>query len=243
MNIFFEVHQDLPREGPGDETSTLRALHYLKDLPDSPSFLDIACGPGDQTMVLASHSNGHFTAIDTHQPFLDNLARRANQAGLNERIKPLNISMFELQFTNQFDVIWSEGAIYIIGFAEGLKAWRRFVKPGGYVAVTELSWIRSDCPVEIADYWKTEYPGMSTVEQNLKNVQAARYQLLEYFTLPENAWWDKYYLPMEARINMLREKYRNNIDIQHELDTHAREIDMYKKYSAWYGYVFYVMKA
>ena len=77
--------------------------------------------------------------IRQHQPFLDELARRAADAGVSERVKTVGASMFDLAFDMHFDLIWSEGAIYIMGFSEGLRAWRPLLKPAGYVAVTELS--------------------------------------------------------------------------------------------------------
>ncbi|HEX8991856.1 MAG TPA: class I SAM-dependent methyltransferase [Anaerolineales bacterium] len=78
-SIFFEVHQSLPRVSPGDEQSTVRALAAMADLPTVPSILDIGCGPGAQTIALARHSQARITAVDRHQPFLDELARRADR--------------------------------------------------------------------------------------------------------------------------------------------------------------------
>src|SRR5262249_11799155 len=58
-------------------------------------------------------------------------------------------SMSALDFPDaSFDLIWSEGAIYVMGFAEGLRAWKRLLKPHGAIAVTELSWLGPDIPEE-----------------------------------------------------------------------------------------------
>jgi ubiquinone/menaquinone biosynthesis C-methylase UbiE len=243
MNIFFGVHQGLPREAPGDAHSTVRALAAMVDLPAVPSILDIGCGPGAQTIALACHSPAQITAVDRHQPFLDELARRAEKAGVSERIRTINASMFDLRFPETFDVIWSEGAIYIVGFEEGLRAWRPLLRRGGYVAVTELSWIKPNPPQQVVDNWARDYPGMASIERNLSRVRAAGYQDVEHFTLPESSWWEPYYLPMQARVEELREKYRGNAEAQEQLDIELVEIEMYRKYSAWYGYVFYVMRA
>ena len=132
MNIFFEIHKDLTREGPGDSQSTRQAISLLKDLPVHPLILDIGCGPGMQTLDLAAYTSGEIIAVDTHQPFLDQLQRRIEIKGLAERVHLANVSMFDLKFPEQnFDVIWSEGAIYIIGFENGLRTWRRLLKHGG----------------------------------------------------------------------------------------------------------------
>ena len=240
QEIFWAVHRDLPREAPGSDEATRQALAMLPDLPPAPRILDIGCGPGAQTVVLARESGGMVTAVDTHQPFLDDLTRRAAQAGVAERIRPLNASMFDLDFTEPFDLIWSEGAIYIIGFERGLRQWRRLLKPGGYVAVTELSWLKPNPPTEAAAFWQEAYPEMGTIEENLARLTAAGYRTLGHFALPESAWWDNYYHPMAARIAALRQQYRGNTEAQRVLDAEQAEIDLYRHCSAWYGYLFYV---
>ncbi len=238
--IFWRIHSNLPREAPGSEASTLRSFSLLPNLPDQPRILDIGCGPGAQTITLARAIQGEIIAVDTHQPFLDDLADRAAQVGVAERIHPLKASMFELKFDQPFDLIWSEGAIYIIGFERGLREWRDLLKPGGYIAVSELSWLKPDPPETVRLFWETGYPGMATVNDNLAHLASAGYQELGYFTLPESDWWDNYYDPMAARISGLRDQYRVNLEAQGLLDQEQAEIDLYHQFSAWYGYVFYV---
>ncbi len=242
-DIFFEIHSGLPREAPGDESSTVRALRMMTDLPPEPEVLDIACGPGGQTVALAVHSSARITAIDRHQPFLDELARRAAAAGVAGQVTALNMSMFNLVLDKAFDAIWSEGAIYMLGFEAGLRAWRPLLKPRGYVAVTELSWTKPDPPKEVLDYWLEQYPGVASVEENLRRLDAAGYAEVGHFAVPDSAWWDSYYHPMERRVAELRKKYEGNPATQHVLDTELTEVDMYRKYCDWYGYVFYVMRA
>jgi SAM-dependent methyltransferase len=238
--IFWSVHRDLPREAPGSDAATRQAFALLPDLPPIPRILDIGCGPGAQTVVLARESGGIVTAVDTHQPFLDDLARRAAQAGVAERIRPLNASMFDLDFAEPFDLIWSEGAIYIIGFERGLREWRKLLKPGGLVAVTELSWLRADPPSGVAAFWQEGYPEMGTVAQNLARMEAAGYRSLAHFVLPEAAWWEQYYHPMAARIAALRTHYRDNSEAQRILDAEEAEIALYRDYPSWYGYLFFL---
>lgn len=241
--IFWQVHSGLPREAPGSDASTLRAFSMLPNLPDSPRILDIGCGPGAQTVSLARNSQAEITAVDTHQPFLDDLNRRANQANVAERIHPLKASMFELNFAEPFDVIWSEGAIYIIGFEQGLRDWRRLLKPGGFIAVTELSWIKSNPPETARRFWEVDYPGMGTVDENIKRIASAGYRAIGHFTLPESDWWVNYYHPISDRITALRDQYPDNPEAQHWLDVENAEIDLYHHFSDWYGYVFFIAQA
>jgi SAM-dependent methyltransferase len=241
--IFWQVHRDLPREAPGSDASTLRALGMIPSLPAPPRILDIGCGPGAQTVALARATQADVTAADTHQPFLDDLARRAAQAGVAEHIHPLNASMFDLNFDQPFDLLWSEGAIYIIGFERGLREWRKLLKPGGFVAVTEISWLKPNPPEPARKFWGEAYSGMATVEENLAHLASAGYRPFGHFSLPESDWWDNYYHPMAARIESLREKYPNNPEAQAVLDLEYAEIELYRQYSAWYGYVFYIGQA
>lgn len=243
MDIFFELHQDLPREGPGDNASTRRALSLAADLPPAPVILDVGCGPGMQTLELARSTQGTITAVDTHQPFLDRLARQAQAHGLAERIQARNLSMFALDFPDEhFDLIWSEGAVYILGFERGLREWHRLLKLQGYLAVTEISWLRSDPPAEVMGYWRDNYPGMQTIGSNREIMRRAGYREVGFFTLPDSSWWDNYYIPQQPRIAMLRQKYADDADAIRLLDETELEIEMFRKYSAWYGYVFYIMQ-
>lgn len=241
-DVFFEIHNNLPREGPGSDACTARALAMIPALPDQPEILDVGCGPGAQTLVLAKHTGGHVIAIDTHQPYLDELTRRAGHAHLRHRITPQNASMFTLDFDDeQFDLIWSEGAIYIMGFREGLEAWRRFLKPGGALALTEMTWLTDTCPDELQAFWQAAYPAITSIDENIALLQTAGYRYIDHFVLPEAAWWDEYYIPVEHRLATLRRQYRDDAEALAVLDDEQHEIDLYRKYSEQYGYVFYIM--
>lgn len=242
-DIFFELHKDLPREGPGDEVSTLKAFGMMEGLPSNPRILDVGCGPGMQTLALAKHTGARIVATDTHQPFLDELQKRVEDAGLTDQVKVQNESMFELKFPeNSFDVVWSEGAIYIIGFEAGLKKVHPLLKSGGYVAVTEISWFKPNPPQEVFQFWHKDYPGMGSVEDNLLAVERAGYRVVGHFSLPDSSWWDDYYNPLKERVTMLREKYADDRDALRLLDENDREMEFFRKYSDFYGYVFYVVQ-
>ena len=241
-DIFFEIHQDLPREGPGRDKYTRKALEMLPVL-DKPRILDVGCGSGGPTLELARLSQGEIVGLDIHQPFLDRLTRKIEVAGLSDHVKAVNCYMFEMDFPDaSFDIIWAEGSIFIIGFERGLKEWRRFLKPNGCLVVHEMTWLRPDPPQEIYDYWKEYYPGISTVEENLEQIPGYGYELIGHFTLPENAWWIEYYGPLEKRTQELRLKYIDDPKALVVLDKEQREIDMFKKYHKWYGSAFFVMQ-
>ncbi len=168
--IFFEIHTDLPREGPGKDKFTRRAFEMLPRL-DRPRILDIGCGPCQQTMELARLSEGEVIALEMHQPYLVVLRGKIKEAGLSERIKTEKGSMFDLRFEKEsFDIIWAEGSIYIIGFEQGLKEWRRILKPQGFLCVTEVAWLHADPPREIKDFWEEGYPGIASISDSLNAI-------------------------------------------------------------------------
>ncbi|HXG68618.1 MAG TPA: class I SAM-dependent methyltransferase [Blastocatellia bacterium] len=241
--IFFEIHRGLPREGPGDSASTRKAFSMLADLPPQPKILDIGCGPGKQTLDLAALTDGEIIAVDNHQPYLDALEEQARQQGLSDRIRVMNTDMFALKFPEaSFDVIWAEGSIYIIGFARGLKEWKALLRKSGYLAASELTWLKPDPPDEARKYLEEAYPAMQDVEGNLQIIKDSGYKTVDYFALPESAWWDDYYAPLEGRLKILQEKYKGDEEALAVLEMERAEIDLYRKYSDFYGYVFYIMQ-
>ncbi len=242
--IFFEVHNNLSREGPGSVQSTLRALRSVNPDDKQLNILDIGCGLGAATIELAKL--GHrVTALDNNESFIKILLARAKEESLSDRITTLLGDMFCLEKSigsNTFDVIWSEGSIYIIGFKHGLTEWKKFLHTDGYLVCSELSWLTVDPPFEVHEFWSKHYPGMRSQEENFQIVRKCGYELIDSFVLVENDWWDEYYGPMEKQIQELKVKYKEHREARSVLDEQQIEIDMYRKYSENYGYVFYIMK-
>jgi SAM-dependent methyltransferase len=244
VSLFFEIHRDLPREGPGDDDSTRRALAMVGALPPHSRILDVGCGPGMQTLVLASATGERIVAVDTHRPFLETLTAVARTRGLASAVAPLTASMFALPFRDgAFDMIWSEGAIYILGFERGLREWKRLLTPRGRIVVSELSWLKNTRPEECVRFWASAYPRMQSVDENLDAIRAAGYHEPGYFVLPERSWWDHYYDPLATRIAALRSRHTGDTAAAAQLDETGRQIELFRKYSNCYGYVFYIMQS
>ncbi len=242
-DIFFEIHADNSREGPGDFASTQRAFLALKNLPGKPAILDIGCGPGQQTLDLAQLTKGKITAVDNHAPFLEQLNKQIIRQDLQKRVQAIKGDMTSLNFKPQsFDLIWSEGAIYIIGFEQGLVSWKKFLKSKGYIAVSELTRLKDNPPVEAKKFWEGAYPAMRDISGNLAIIARAGYSLVEHFTVPESAWLQEYYLPLQTKVEKLKIKYQQDPAALKVLAAEDFEREAYQKYSAYYGYVFYIMK-
>lgn len=243
LKYIFELCEGLPRSGPGDNVSTKKALDTVVDLPKDALVLDIGCGQGMQTIELAKHIDGEIIALDFHDGFLDILSLEAKKLGLDDKIVTLHKSMKEMDFENEtFDLIWSEGALYNMGFDSGLKKCYELLKDGGCLGVSELVYITDQRPDEIAQYLETDYPAIKTLEGNRELVRECGFDILTEFILPKSSWLNNYYLPMEKRIPVLEEKYKNDESALNVLACFKNEIEYYKKYSDYYGYQFFVLK-
>ena len=236
------IHEDLLQEGYYREKYTARAFRMIPGM-ENPSILDVGCGAGVPTLELARLSNGEVTGIDTCQPYLDILSRKVCEQGLSKKIKVMNLSMFNMPFPEEsFDIIWSEGSIFNIGFDRGLKEWRRFIKSRGFLVVEEMVWLRPEPPQEIRDYFTEMYPGIRTVEENLEHIPSSLYDIIGHFSLSDGSWWVAFYDALEQRLRKLRKKYRNNAQAVEILEREQIDVDMYKKYKRWYGSAYFILQ-
>jgi SAM-dependent methyltransferase len=241
--LFYEVFSNIPRQGPGDAESTQRAASRIPELPKDFKILDIGCGTGKQTLELVKYFGGPIYAIDNHQPYLDELSAEARKKGFEDEIFCTRASMLDQGFVKgKYDLIWAEGSIFIIGFEEGLKFFKSLLKPNAYMAITEANWIKPNPPTEIVDFWEREYPAITNIENNLKTIESLNYKLIDHFILPQKAWWENFYVPLEKRLKKLYKKYHEDEDSLELLDMIQLEVDMYRKYGDYYGYVFYIMQ-
>ena len=244
LELIIDLHKNSDRQGPGSEKDTLRALDLL-NLPADQELkvADIGCGSGGQTISLARNLNGQITAIDLFPEFLNELNEKSQKLGLAEKIVTLEKSMDELPFKkNEFDLIWSEGAIYNIGFENGLKKWKDYLKVGGYLAVSEITWITQSRPKEIEEFWKAEYPGIDTASNKIKQLENNGYSIVGYFYLGLDSWIEAYYKPMQARFETFLVRNDNSELARKVVEDHQAEIDLYQKFKDYYSYGFYIAR-
>lgn len=196
-----DIHHGLPRQAPGLDATTL----YLYKSASSPrgTALDIGCGPGRSTLVLAKEGLD-VIALDTHQPFLDELEAAAKKQGLDTRITTRNTSIDTIDYADMsFDLIWSEGAAYIIGWDTALKKWKRLLRPSGTLVATEICWLVDNPSREPKEFWETAYPSMYTMQDAYDIATAQGYTVKDAYVLPKNDWFDEYYMPLKERHRLL----------------------------------------
>ena len=241
MNYFLEIYGSLPRAGPGSDELTRRAFEMIPGLPKSPQILDVGCGPGAQTVELLRSTTGTVVALDFLPEMIQRVKARAESAGVSDRLDTVMQDMKEMTFpASRFDAIWSEGAIYNLGFEVGLREFQKILKPGGYVAVSEAVWLKVNPPSEVVDFWR-EYPEIDFVAAKIEIIMRSGYELLGHFVLPASAWTEQYYDPMEERISEKAKEWRGIPEAEAVLSEARNEISIFRQYSDYYSYAFFIM--
>jgi SAM-dependent methyltransferase len=243
FNLICEYFSSLERQGPGSPEVTVKALSFIDNLSDKSCIADIGCGSGGQTMVLAQHTAGRLTGVYLFPLFIELFNQNACLLGLQDRVQGVVESMDQLSFKDEeLDLIWSEGAIYHIGFQRGLAEWKRFLKTGGFIAVTEVSWFTEERPSEINDFWLDAYPEIDTIPRKVAQMQQTGYLPVATFVLPENCWTEHFYAPQAIAQENFLKKYEGNSTVESLIASQRHEAQLFDKYKAYYGYVFYIGK-
>ena len=212
----------------GEERIRKRLLKYTRKafymLPkiEKPRILDIGCGSGIPTIELARIGRGEVIGIDIDQPALDEFTAQIAELGLSDRVNALNCSLIDMDFPNEsFDIIWSEGSIYAIGFEKGLKEWKRFLKPVGFMVI---------------------HDEQGNVNEKLEQISECGYEVLGYFLLSKETWWKEYFAPLEKLITEGETRYFNDPKVIKEIQQGQGELAMFRKYPERNASVFLVMK-
>jgi ubiquinone/menaquinone biosynthesis C-methylase UbiE len=244
FKLLIDLHKRAKRQGPGGDTETRKAIDLAMLDPSTPlKIADIGCGTGSSSMLLARLLNAQVTAVDFLPDFLEVLEANAENEGLTNRISPLACSMDNLQFNDEeYDVILSEGAIYNIGFKNGIKSWKRFLKPGGTLIVSEITWTTDTRPLEIQKHWVQEYPEIDTASSKISILENNGYSPVAYFVLPEHCWLDNYYRPMQNSFAEFLKRNVNSEEAHAIVDAEKNEISLYEKYKNYYSYGVYIAR-
>jgi SAM-dependent methyltransferase len=243
--IYHVFHPSLPRLGPGDSRFTRKAIETLRPLLGSKplNILDLGCGNGTQTLCLADSLPGRITAMDTHQPFLDELNRRAKPAGLSEKIETRCLDMGSSDLpSGAFDLVWCEGALYNLGLEAGLRQGLRLLRQGGCMAFTELCWLSDKRSAACQDFFNRDQLNVIDVAANLAVIREVGFKEIGHFALPAESWWTDYYRPLQRRLVELKDEAARDENLAEIIRGLEAEIDLFLTHHEEYGYVFYLLQ-
>ena len=243
FGLLVDLHKGNKRQGPGGDEQTSLALE-LSGLDRSKPLViaDVGCGTGSSTVMLAENLNASIVAIDLFESFLDVLSGEAQKRGVAGKIKTVACSMEDLPFDEEsLDAIWAEGSIYNVGFTKGVEYFKRFLKPGGILAVSEITWLTTERPEEIQQHWHAEYPEIATASDKITTLENHGYSLKGYFPLPITSWLDNYYKPLQGSFAGFLSRHDSD-DARVIVEAQRLEIALYRRFSACYSYGFYIAK-
>ncbi|KJG01085.1 MerR family transcriptional regulator [Photobacterium angustum] len=236
MAEFEAIFDDLARLSPSCDDDSLKALETLPI--KSGEVLDIGCGKGVITTLLAKHGDFHITALDNDEYNLSCLNEAAIENKLEHRITTVCASMTTMPFEGQcFDMLWAEGSAYIMGVEQALKQWKPFIKAHGYLVISDLVWLADNPSQEAVDFWQQNYPDMTTSEQRVKQMQQAGFEVIKHFTQSDQSWTN-YLAPLQNKIAQWdNQHFTSNAikDIQNEIHIH-------EQYLGQYSYQLFVLK-
>jgi len=242
LNVICDYFSNTERQGPGSPEITLKALSFIDGLTEKSKIADIGCGTGGQTMVLAQNTACEIIGLDLRSDYIKQFNQNARKQNLQDRVRGFGGNMKNLPFQEEdFYLIWSEGSIYNIGFERGLNEWRKFLRQGGYIAITETTWFTEERPAEIQNFWQKAYPEIDTIPNKIAQMQKAGYLPIAIFVVPETCWTDYYSVMQETHESFLN-KNKGNKSAEEFIDYQRYEAELYNKYKAYYGYVFYIGK-
>ncbi len=257
MQLLIDFYKNLQRLGPGGENETKLALNLagynetaLQDKKLSLKIADIGCGTGSSTLTLLHEllplqaiADVQITAVDFLEDFLQSLQDRAQKEGVEKHISSLCTGMENLPFTSEeFDILWSEGAIYSMGFAAGVKAWRPFLKENGVLVASEITWLTASRPQKIQEFWDNAYPEMATAQEKVHVLEEAGYALQGYFVLPSHCWIENYYKELRGNFEPFLQAQGQSDEAKALVQELENEIALYQEYQSYYGYGMYIAK-
>jgi SAM-dependent methyltransferase len=244
LKLLTDLHIHNQRQGPGSQAS-FELMMKLSNINKTAKIeiADIGSGTGSSTIPLLQNTNANVTAVELLPAFLTELTEQAKENNLLERVTTIEADMADLPFQDeQFDVIWSEGAVYNIGFEKGVREWKRFLKTNGIMVLSEITWLTLDVPEKLRSHWEQEYPEIDTASNKIALLEKNGYAPIGYFPLSSDCWLDNYYKPLEASFADFLDRHNHSDMAKEIVVAEEKEIALYKEFQDYISYGVYISK-
>lgn len=236
---FYLAYEGLERLSPGSADTTLKAIDKVNiNSKANLNILDIGCGVGSSTILLANYfENSEIEAIDLFKHYLDVLNEKIAENNLEDRVFSYCMDMKDPDFANEeFDIVFAESSIEVIGFRKGLKEWKRLLKPEGYMIVSDISWIKKPSAKSVK-FWKNIYSEVDSIENKMAQIRNEGYEFIDYVIVPKEDW-KEFHKKLEKNLDSLR----NDKSAKEFVNVLKKQITFFRENSDEYSYVFYIMK-
>lgn len=234
------------RHCPGSDEMTRRVLKQIRLKNPEPSVIDLGFGTGEQTLELIRRYNVPVIAFEQNPGYALPFAGKVEKLGLGHMVEICGGCLEKLPYgEHAFDLILSEGGIRYLDFCQRIHLWRPFLKPGGYLALSELC-LRTDkeLPDELYEYLETAFPWkeIDTAESLKGQIREAGYKLCGQFPFPDDCWMRNYYREMQGWYEDLPDKKKNSRQGGIICRYIEESIYMYMMYREYFGYVYFILR-
>ncbi|RXE56250.1 SAM-dependent methyltransferase [Methanoculleus taiwanensis] len=244
-NPVFKIFESFPRQGAGDDEHTEKAFSMIAEpLHGGGEILDVGCGKGVQTMALARLCPScRIIATDIHQPYLDAVDEKIAAEGFSGRIKTVCASMDDLPFEEEsFDIIWAEGCSSIIGIDNAVRYWKKLLKQGGYMMISDIFWFTKTPSDEAREFFAEFHPAMMIEDKGFEIVRNAGLELVGSFRLPSRVWEESFYGTLREKFGGLEEEYADDEGALMVIEGLKRQTKIFEKHSDEFGNTYLVMR-
>jgi len=184
---------------------------------ENPQILDAGCGSGVPTLFLAEKLNGNITAIDSDTKSIAILREKVKELNLSNKVNIFNNSLFDIKANNnQFDLIFAEGLLNVVGFQKGFIKIINLLKRNGFIIIHD------------------EFQNQNEKIELIKNYDC---KILSSFVLDEQIWWNDYFKCLEKEISTISNKNKLKL-----FKSDLQEIRLFKKTPFHYKSIYYIIE-
>ena len=184
---------------------------------ENPRILDVGCGSGVPTLMIAEKFNGKITAVDTDTKSIDIFREKVENLNLANRVFLTVNSLFDIKVkNNQYDLILAEGLLNVIGFQKGFLRIVKLLKRKGFIIIHD------------------EFQNQNEKIEFIKNNDC---KILDSFMLDEQIWWNDYFKCLEKELSS-----NSNQELLKLFKSDIEEIKLFKKNPSQYSSVYYIIE-